>query len=421
MILVTGGTGLVGSHLLLHLLQKGETVRAIHRPGSDLQQVRKVFDCYQLQDHQQQSSNNAGSAGKDYHHLSYHNAGSFSENQQKQQQSSINAGSFGENQQKRSSTNPGPLDEDLPFGENNGKPAGTGKERTNSPASPNELFSRIEWFPADMLDPVSLAEAMEGVSKVYHCAAIISFDPSERKQTIKSNVDTTASIVDLCLEFGVEKLCHVSSVSAIGSRYDGQLVTEEDLWRHSKRRTGYSISKFYSEMEVWRGINEGLDAVIVNPSVILGPGNWHRGSGRFFAAVIRGMKYYTEGMTGFVDVRDVCQCMIELMESDINAERFILNGENIYYRDLFNMIADALGKPRPATYASKRLVEIGWRLEWLRSRLTFSKPNLTKETARSGRSISLFSNQKIKEATGHEFIPIKETISWTASSLPENI
>lgn len=344
MILVTGGTGLVGSHLLWHLLQKGEKVRAIHRPGSDLQQVRKVFGY--------------------------------------------------------------------------GKPAGTGKERAKSAATLNELFDRIEWFPADMLDPVSLSEAMEGVSKVYHCAAIISFDPSERKQTIKSNVDTTAAIVDLCLEFGVKKLCHVSSVSAIGSRYDGEPVTEEDLWRHSKRRTGYSISKFYSEMEVWRGINEGLNAVIVNPSVILGPGNWHRGSGRFFAAVIRGMKYYTEGMTGFVDVRDVCQCMIFLMESDISAERFILNGENIYYRDLFNMIADALGKPRPTTYASKRLVELGWRLEWLRSRLTFSKPNLTKETARGGRSISRFSNQKIKEATGHEFIPINETISWTASFLP---
>jgi dihydroflavonol-4-reductase len=351
MILVTGGTGLVGSHLLWHLLQRGEKVRAIHRPGSDLEQVRQVFGYYE--------STSPGSP----------EAGTFLM----------------------------------------GSPV---QERTQG-----ELFSLIEWFPTDILDPVALSEAFEGISKVYHCAAIISFDPSERKQVIKNNIESTATIVNLCLEHKVKKLCHVSSVSALGTRYDEEPVSERDLWKPSKRRHAYSISKYHSEMEVWRGIEEGLNAVIVNPSVILGPGNWKRGSAAFFTRTMNGMNYYTGGMTGFVDVRDVCRCMIGLMESDISGERFIVNSEDLYFRDFFNMVADALGKPRPSKYASKKLVEAGWRLEWLRSKLTFSKPLLTRETARSGRGISRFSNTKIRETLGYVFFPVRETIAWTAREL----
>jgi dihydroflavonol-4-reductase len=334
MILVTGGTGLVGSHLLWHLLQAGAKVRATYRRGTDPGQVKEVFRYYE--DH--------------------------------------------------------PAD---------------------------SLFSAIEWFPADMLDFCSLDEAMRGISHVYHCAAIVSFDPSRRKQLIRGNIESTASVVNLCLEHDIKKLCHVSSVSALGTRHDGQPVTEQDNWKPSKKRSSYSVSKFQSEMEVWRGIAEGLDAVIVNPSVILGPGNWKRGSAGFFTAIEKGMKYYTRGMTGFVDVRDVCRCMIRLMDSDIGGERFILNSDDLYYRDLFNMIAGELGLPGPTIHASEKLVEAGWRLEWLRSKLTFSKPMLTRETARSGRGVSRYSNQKIKEATGHEFIPIKETIRWTASKFKQ--
>jgi dihydroflavonol-4-reductase len=337
MTLVTGGTGLVGSHLLWHLLQKGEKVRAVHRFGSPLEQAREVFGYY-----------------------------------------------------------------DNPSGE-----------------TPLDLFRRVDWFEADMLDLDAMDEAMKGIGKVYHCAAIVSFDPSERKKMISVNTQTTANIVNLCLDHNIEKLCHVSSVSALGSRYDGQPVTEDDIWKPSKKRSAYSISKFNSEMEVWRGMNEGLKAVIVNPSVILGPGNWKRGTARFFTRIKKGLEYYTEGMGGFVDVRDVCSCMIGLMESEITDQRYILCGENLYYRDLFNMIADELGSPRPSKHASKRLVELGWRLDWLRSRLTFSKPSLTRETARSGRSITRYSTRKIQEALGNRFIPINETIKWTVANMPE--
>ncbi len=373
MILVTGGTGLVGSHLLWHLLQKGEKVRAIHRPGSDLEQVRQVFDYYNTTGHGSNKSGGRNLTG-----------------------------------------------DDLPSGEMNAESGKSEEGEGLNGSNPDELFSRIDWFPADILDHPALSEALEGISRVYHCVAIVSFDPSERNKVIKDNIESTANIVNLCLDNNLEKLCHVSSVSAIGNRYDGEPASEEDFWKPSKRRHAYSISKFHSEMEVWRGIEEGLNAVIVNPSVILGPGNWKRGSAAFFTRIQKGLKYYTGGMTGFVDVRDVCRCMIGLMESDISGERFIINSENIYYRDLFNMIADALEKPRPSKYASRQLVEAGWRLEWLRSRLTFSKPLLTRETARSGRSISRFSNEKIRKALGCGFFPVRETIGWTARGLIHN-
>ena len=357
MILVTGGTGLVGSHLLWHLTKRGEKVRAIRRPGSDLDQVREVFGFY-----------------------------------------------------------------DDAFAEKNGVVPSDSESDTGGAESqsPDKLFSAIEWFTADMLDLFSLDEAMQGITHVYHCAALVSFNPVERKQLIKSNIESTANIVNLCNEHNIKKLCHVSSVSALGSPPEGGEVTEDNIWKPSKRRSGYSISKFQSEMEVWRGMEEGLSAVIVNPSVILGPGNWQRGSAKFFTTIQKGIKYYTTGMTGFVDVRDVCRCMIKLMESGISGERFILNSQDLYYRDLFNMIADALDKPRPMIHATRRLAEIGWRLEWVRSRLTFTTPLLTRETARSGHGISRFSNQKIKEATGHEFIPIEKTIEWTVSGLLKN-
>ena len=330
MILVTGGTGLVGAHLLWHLLQNGEKVRAIHRPGSSPEQAREVFGCYE---------------------------------------------------------------------------------------GPDELFGRIEWLPADMLDLYSLSEAMNGISHVYHCAAMVSFNPAERKSLINGNIEGTGNIVNLCLEHGVEKLCHVSSVSALGSGPGDRPVAEDDLWKPSKRRSSYSISKFHSEMEVWRGIEEGLNAVIVNPSVIIGPGNWKRGTARFFTSIKKGLKYYSGGMTGFVDVRDVCRCMIALMDSGISGERFIISSEELQYRDLLDMIADALGRPRPSKEISGPLAEAAWRLEWLRSKLTFSNPRLTRETARSSRRVSRFSNRKVADALGYRFIPVKDTIEWTASCL----
>ena len=449
MILVTGGTGLVGSHLLYHLLIRGERVRAVHRPGTSPDQVRKVFGYYEhpfgeenasgvnsrsLKNHSLGISNPSGEENRASSNLRQSSAapGRSSDNPAEPKDEitedetgksgpgnteiSSHVGQAGQSgQAHESGKNLSGISSGKPGSRAPGVTAASTRSSDGLALTPDELFNQIEWFPADMLDPWSMNEAMEGIEKVYHCAANVSFDPSERRDTIHNNIEITATIVNLCLSHNVKKLCHVSSVAALGTRYDGQPVTEDDLWKPSKRRHAYSIGKFHSEMEVWRGISEGLNAVIVNPSVILGPGNWKRGSAGFFTRIKKGLKYYTEGMTGFVDVRDVCRCMIGLMESDISEERFIINGEDIYYRDLFNMIADALGAPRPDIHATKTLAEMGWRLEWLRSKLTLSKPLLTRDTARSGRGVSRYSSNKIKEVLGHQFIPIKDTVAWTAA------
>ncbi len=329
MIVVTGGTGFVGSHLLYLLTLENEKIRALKRKSSGTDFTKKVF-------------------------------GFYTDNVDK-------------------------------------------------------FFSRIEWVDADMLDYMALEDAMDGVGLVYHAASSVSFNPSDANAMIKNNIDGTSNLVTACLKRGVGRLCHVSSVAALGRDYDGRLTDEENIWKYSPRKSAYSVSKFFSEMEVWRGINEGLDAVIVNPSVILGPGNWRKGSPSFFYRVYKGMKYYTEGVTGFVDVRDVCRCMTELVKKPLSGERFILNSENISYKMLFEMIAENLGKRPPSVHASVMLTEIGWRLEWIRSKLFFSSPAFTREMARAGRSRTYYSNQKTKEALSFQFTPVKETVEWTAS------
>jgi len=334
MILVTGGTGLVGSHLLYDLVKSGEHVRALRRESSNLQNVLRTFEYY----------------------------------------------------------------------------------------SPNaqELFSKIEWVYGNILDFYSLTDALDDVKKVYHAAAFVSFSPSDKYRMLKNNIEGTANIVNASLEQKIEKLCYISSTAALGTSYSGKLVDENVLWSPSKKNSTYSVSKFNSEVEVWRGIAEGLKAVILNPSIIFGPGNWERGSAKMFTTIWKGMNFYTLGVTGFVDVRDVTRAMTELMNNDISSERFIISSENLSYKEVFENIADALGKKRPDIYANTFLSEIAWRGDWLRNKVLGTSRVITKETISAGRNKVYFSNKKIKETIGIEFIPIEKTIKETAKLFLED-
>jgi dihydroflavonol-4-reductase len=276
-----------------------------------------------------------------------------------------------------------------------------------------KIKNGVEWVQGDVLDINGLVDAMEGVQDVYHCAAIVSFDPKIKKQMMKVNVAGTTNVVNAALESGVRKLGYISSIAAIGRSSFDNHVTEETKWEEGGLNTNYAISKRLAEREVWRGIAEGLNAVIVNPTLVIGTGKWGEGTSQFFSQIWKGLKFYPAGTTGFVDVDDVARIIIALMKSDINAERFILNGENLPHYEFFSMIADRLGKPRPKIKATRLLAELAWREEALRSGLTGSKPILTKETARISEKTYFYDNSKIKNILGVDFTPIRKTIDIT--------
>lgn len=276
------------------------------------------------------------------------------------------------------------------------------------------LFNMIEWVEADLLDIYSLAEAMENVSQVYHCAAVVSFDARQRDEMMRSNAEGTANMVNTALEKGVAKFCHVSSIASLGRTENGTAVTEETFWKSSPDNSAYAISKYAAEREVWRASEEGLNVIIVNPSLIIGPGNWHKSSSALFAKAAKGIKFYTSGENGFVDVRDVATLMIRLMNSSIVNQRFILNAENATLRHFFDLAHAALGKPLPTVKAGPFLTGIAWRAEKIRSMITGASPQLTKETALSANRISRFSNAKVLKAfPDFRFISLEKMVEDT--------
>ena len=325
MILVTGGTGLVGAHLLVALTKDNQKVRAIHRKSSNIDDVKNVFSYY--------------------------------------------------------------FDDITPY------------------------FSKIEWVEADITDTPSLIKPFHGISYVYHCAAIISFHPKAYYKMRRVNIEGTANVVNFSIAQKVKKLCFVSSVAAVGKSIKTNPIDEDCEWTVENSNYGYAITKHGAEMEVWRGTQEGLDAVIVNPGIIFGAGFFDSGSGSLFKTVNKGLKFYTEGVTGYVDVKDVVKAMLQLMEGDIKNERFLLVSQNLSFKEVFSQIAKGFGKNLPSIKVSKFMSEILWRVSSVITSVTGKKPMLTKHSAQSIHKNNQFSNDKIKEAIGIDFIPVNETIT----------
>jgi nucleoside-diphosphate-sugar epimerase len=273
------------------------------------------------------------------------------------------------------------------------------------------ILNKVEWVTSDVLEVISLNEAMDGVDAVIHSAALVSFVRSERRQMYNTNVDGTANIVNLALENGIKKLVHISSISALGRTFAGEHVTEEKKWTTSKLNSHYGISKYKAEMEVWRAMGEGLNAVIINPSTVLGFGNWHDSSCAIFKNMYKGFPWYTTGVNGFVDVEDVAKLTVLLMESNITEERFIINHENWEFKKLFDLLADGFGQKHPSWHATPFLSSIAWRIEKLKSVLKGAKPLLTKETTLIALSKTYWENDKILRAIpGFSFTPLEQCI-----------
>jgi nucleoside-diphosphate-sugar epimerase len=326
-VFVTGGTGLLGTHLLVKLAKEGQSIRALKRENSNLQIVKQVFDFYEV----------------------------------------------------------------------------------------GGLFNTIEWVIGDITDTTSLPEAIGEATKVYHTAALVSFDPRDREKLYKINIEGTANVVNACLEKGIDKLCYVSSTAAVGKTKDNAIVVESNDWIEEDVTSNYSISKHYAENEVWRGIAEGLNAVMVNPCVVIGPGDWERSSGTLFKTIKNGLKFYTPGANAFVDARDVVDAMFLLMESEINEERFLLIGENQTYKEMFTKAAVAMGVKPPSILVKGLLVGLSWRLEKLRSLVTGNPPVVTSESAQSAVNTIRFSHQKFVDATGFKFRTVEEAATNAAA------
>jgi nucleoside-diphosphate-sugar epimerase len=309
----------------------------------------------------------------------------------------------------------------IPIAIGTGKRVRALKRETSSLTTLNLLFAEnknllgnIEWVEGDVTDFFSLQEAMKGITEVYHCAALVSFLPRDRNQLMKTNAEGTAHMVNLALENRVEKFCYVSSVAAIGRAEEGKMIDENAVWKASKNNSNYAISKYSGEREVWRAMEEGLNAVIVNPTIILGAGNWKSGSSQMFGQMWKGFSFYSEGINGFVDAGDVSKSMIALMEKKSFGKRFIVVSENLSYRRVFDMVADGLEKNRPSIPVSKTMSGIGWRLEVLRASLMRRDPFITRETASSSQLQWLYSNAKIKKEIVVEFMPVKESVEKVA-------
>ncbi len=275
---------------------------------------------------------------------------------------------------------------------------------------------QIEWVDADLMDVFALESAVAGAAQVYHCAAWVSLRQSDKEQMIHENVTGTANLVNLCMDYDC-RLVHVSSVAAIGLAKPGDLITENHHLDQANETDGYALSKLESEMEVWRGIAEGLEAVIVNPSIIIGGNAGTGGSGELFDRVRRGLKFYTSGSCGFVDVSDVAKCMIALMNGDIIAERFIVSAENVSFRQITAEIADGFGIKPPSIYASPWMMGIAWRAARLWAVLTVTKPAIDKVSAQSASMTRDYDNTKIKKAIGIEFKPVSESVKEICEKL----
>lgn len=324
MVLVTGATGMVGSHLLYFLLKENTKVRAIHRKDSDIKAIKKVFALYTKE--------------VDVH------------------------------------------------------------------------FNKIDWVDADITDIPALTLAFKNITHVYHCAALINFDPSMYKLLKKANVEGTSNVVNLCLANNVKKICYVSSVATLGKTLNNQPINEESHWNPDDKNNVYAITKYGAEMEVWRGTQEGLDAVIVNPGVIAGTSPDGDGSGIIASLGSKGIPFYPSGSMGIVDIQDVIKGMLLLMASEAKNERYVMVGENIMYKELLSKLAILFGKNPPTKRLSKRIMFFLSRIDWLLNKLFGVKRKLVKATVRSMFTISLYDSSKIKESFKFQFTPVDETL-----------
>lgn len=281
----------------------------------------------------------------------------------------------------------------------------------------------IEWVACDLLDVYAVEEVMQGISQVYHCAAIVSFEQKDRERVIEQNRNATANVVDEALIAGVARMIHISSIAALGRpTKENKLISEETHWEESSTNTAYAIGKYQAEMEVWRGMAEGLNAAILNPGIILGEGNYKEGSAKLFQSAYEEFPWYTSGVNGWVDVKDVARAALLLMESDIVEERYVLTEGNHTYKDIFTWMANAMGKKPPYKKASPLMSKVAWILSSIKAGLAGKRSILTRETIRTAQAICHYDNHKfLQQFPGFSYQSMKNTVERVSKDFLKNI
>jgi nucleoside-diphosphate-sugar epimerase len=275
----------------------------------------------------------------------------------------------------------------------------------------SEQQSHIHFKDADILDGVSLTEALNGATTVIHTAALVSFNPRKAKQIYAVNVEGTKNVVDACLQLKIPHLIHISSVAALGREKGKPIVDEASEWVESPFNTDYAKSKYLAELEVFRGQEEGLKISIVNPSVILGRAGWHQSSSALFNYVWKEHKFFSAGTFNYVDVRDVVEAIDKLVAAK-NAGRFIVNAGSVSSENLFKEIAYRFNKKAPSQVAGPFLISLATTFESFRSFLTKTEPLVTSQTAKIASDTFYFNNQKAINELNMKFRSLEETLDW---------
>lgn len=278
------------------------------------------------------------------------------------------------------------------------------------------LFNKIKWIDADVCDIYSLLEALEGIETVYHCAGFVSFNSKDNKQMHRINAEGTANLVNACLEKNIKALCHVSSIATLQNPDITKNIDESVYWKSSPSASDYAISKYNGEREVWRGTEEGLSAVIVNPGIILGPGFWHQSSGKLIETCYHGNPFYTNGSSATIDAKDVADCMIQLTEKKEFSKRFVLIENNYSFKEILLKVHKALGKKEPSIEVGKVLLTIGKWIDKIRAFITSKEQLITKETINACLDNNSYNNKRVKEILSYQFIPLQNTVQFACDA-----
>lgn len=276
----------------------------------------------------------------------------------------------------------------------------------------SDVQDKVEWRDLDVLDPVAMDDALQGVTALIHSAAMVSFNPRMANLITRINTEGTRNLVNACLANHVRRFVYVSSVAALGRTKSQTTIDETNKWVDNASHTDYATSKYYGELEVFRGQEEGLSTVIVNPSVILAPADWTKSSARFFRYIWEERPFYIDGSLNYIDVRDAAAATVALLKSGMENERFILSAGTVSFKEFFDAVAARFGKKPPMIKLSRNFLKIVAFGEALRARISHTEPVITPETARLAGTFFHYENKKIKKNLEFEFRTLEPTLDW---------